>query len=472
MITALFVFSGCSVPVTQAPEPDSSPSSDTSEATEQTTTEKPEEPTATTAATVEADPEDTTAPEAPPEDTDTTEETTVSPEETDIMEEEPGSPDETAPKPEPPADIEGINNETFLKYTGICDKYKPAEGNNAEYIYLYNFNTSMSTGFGVDGTVIHTESDYGIRGSVEDGTMYITVYDHTGTKSLTAVYMQGLDASNARDNVIYQITTEKAVKFDTSTLKNGLYRVIAKFTNGNVIALYFYVNGEDILFCEEESLTENIEARYENRRAELMRILADGDVTPENSLSLENIWYPFREFNSNYRCDTQRWIELSNTVITDDSWSDEHKLYVLQAWIRENIAYDEFSRDQEKSRAQYYGDYSGKYSVYDLRAGICFDYANIVAIMCRAHGIPAVTISSDKARHEWNAVYVNNRWMEFDACMSEQYHVGENTSVRTKTTDGIYDGAFSVMVWGGDTYEFPSDAAANQDFQQDSNYIY
>lgn len=425
----------------------------TEEKTDLPTSEATDEPvTTTTAATVQIT---EAATETTTDETDLIEVVT---DETDLTEE----PDNIIGDSEPPGYIEGITNETFLKYISICDKYKPGEGNNAEYIYLYNFNASMSTGFGTDGTVVHGESDYGVQGTVEDRLMYITVYDHTGTKRLTAVYLQGLDASNVHENAIIQITTESTFKFDSSTLRNGLYRIIAKFSNGATAPLHFYINGEETWFCEQNSLTERTEKNYENRRADLMRILKEGNVTPENSLSLEDIWYPFPESDNGYRCDTQRWSELSDTIINNESWSDEYKLYRLQAWIRENIAYDEFSQEQGKLRAEYYEDFSGKYSAYNLRAGVGFDYANIVAIMCRTHGIPAVTISSETSGHEWNAVYVNNRWMEFDACMSAQYRVGEDTSVRERAGNGSYDGIFSVMIWGN-AYAIPSDAAANQD---------
>lgn len=414
--------------------------------------------------------EDSQATYTPPEETTTEAATEATTHENldDITIDEvlPPSDDRDDNNEEEPEEIDDITNETFLKYTDICARYRPAEGTYAEYIYLYNFNSSMATGYGTDGSVVHAESDFGLKGYIEDELMVITVYDHIGTHALEAVYLQGLDASNAHENAIIQITTESRFKFDASSLKNGLYRVIAKFTAGNAIALYFYVNEDEVWFCEQASLSENLQKNYKNRRADLMRIIKEGRVTPENSLSTENILYPGSESDDDSRCDTQRWIDLSNTIVTDESWSDEYKLYRLQAWIRDNIAYDEFSSELEQTRAQYYGDFSGKYSAYDLRAGVSFDYANIVEIMCRAHGIPAITISSEEASREWNAVYVNNRWMEFDASMSRQYSVGEDVSERTKTANGIYDGIFSVMVWGN-TSAIPSDAAANQDLSQD-----
>lgn len=418
-------------------------------ATQATLPEATDEPiTTTTAATVEVT-------EATAELT--TDENSEEPDLIEIVTDESDLTEETT---EP--DSVDITNATFLKYINICDKYKPGEGNNAEYIYLYDFNTSMSIGFGSDGTVVHGESDYGIQGAIEDRMMNIAVYDHTGTKQISAVYLQGLDANNAHQNAIIQITTEKAFKFDSSVLRNGLYRLIAKFTNGATASLYFYISGGETWFCEQNSITERVEKNYETRRADLMRILKESNVTPENSLSLENIFYPFPDSDSGYRCDTQRWSQLSDTIINNDNWSDEYKLYRLQAWIRENIAYDEFSEEQGKSRAEYYGNFSGVYSVYTLRAGVDYDYANIVEIMCRSHGIPAVTISSASADHVWNAVYINNRWIEFDACISAQYKVGENSTVKERAGNGSYDGIFSLMLWGN-AYAIPSDAAATQD---------
>lgn len=372
-----------------------------------------------------------------------------------------------APKHEPPLTISGINNETFLSYTTVCEQYKPPTGKN---YYLYNFNTSLSAGFGVNGTVLPTEADYGIKGTVSGRTVDFIIYDHTRSKALINLSLQALDAS-ANNEPTY-IKAAAVFDVDTSAFTNGLYRVVADFADGRQLAMYFYINGNETWLCEQKAILTYIENIYITRHNDLMTVLRNGNVTPENSLSLEKLYYPFKSTNSKQRCDTQLWIDLSNTFI-NDGWSDEYKLYVIQAWIRENIAYDNFVSEQlNHSRAQRYMDLTGAQSVYDLRAGVCFDYVNIIAIMCRAHGIPAVTVGSESMNHVWNAVYVNNRWIEYDACLSNQFCVGEDTTVRTRTGEPLYDGIYSPLLDNNGTGIMPSDALANQYLQWDTNYLY
>ena len=365
-----------------------------------------------------------------------------------------------------PAVIAGINNETILRYDTICDLLRPASGKN---VYIFNFSKAISSGLGIDGTLLPTEAEYGVKAAVNNKKITFTVYDHTSARSIVSIYVQALDSGSDNEKVYIENSTLFTV--DTSSFTNGLYRAAVKFNSGNKAAIYFYVNGSETWVCETEVTTEKNKEIQAERRVGLMSVLKNGNVTPENSLSLDKVWYPYKVVYEYERCDTQLWIDLSKTFI-DDSWSDEHKLYAIQAWIRENIAYDNFVRDNRHSRAVHYNDLTGKQSVYDLRAGVCFDYVNIIAIICRAHGIPAITIGSQSMNHVWNLVYVNDRWIEYDACMSEQYHVGEDVTVRTRTGDPLYGGIFSLIIYNTDTGRLPDDALANQYFQQDSMYLY
>ena len=371
------------------------------------------------------------------------------------------------PAPNPPSTVQGLSNDTFALYNTLCEKYKPASGKSC---YLFNFSKSISSGFGTDGTVLPTEAEYGVKGAVNGRNITFTVYDHTASKSAANIYLQALDASCNNDYT----DVRNAAKFsiDTASFTNGLYRIVVMFTDSNVSSIYFYINGNETWLCQQETTSESNVKNQRTRRADLITVLKKGGVTPENSLSLDKVWYPFRAVNEGERCDTQLWIDLSDTFI-DDSWSDEHKLYAIQAWIRENLAYDNYVADTLKiSRAQYYGDLTGKQSVYNSRAGVCFDYANIIAVMCRAHGIPAITIGTKSINHVWNAVYVNNRWIEYDAAMSHQYYVEKDTTVRFKTHNPLYGGIYSLAIDNTGTGKMPSDAEANKYFQYNSLHLY
>lgn len=392
----------------------------------------------------------------------------------------------TGKKPAAPATVANINNETFLKYTSIRDVYKPT--NPSKHIYLYNFNTSMAVGYGEDGKYIYTEAYYGAKSSVNDRKVTITLYNHTDTKlAVTEATLEHMDASDTSTSKMSfannKVTVENSkgdisfannkLTIDTSNYKNGAHRVWFQYSNGKYIKINFYVNGNDTWLCQTEHISDKTAKAYAARRSDLAKVLKNGNVTPSNSTSLENVWYPCYAFNSDYRCDTQKWIDLSNEIV-NKNWSNEYKLFVIQDWIRNNLAYDEYQKESGIYRTKLHNDYTGTYSTYDTKTGVCFDYANIMCIMCRAQNIPAVTIGSKELNHVWNAVYINNRWIEYDACAQEKYWTkNEDITVKTKSDsyNDPYAGIYKIILWWWDD-EMPSDALANQYFQQNSYYVY
>lgn len=389
-------------------------------------------------------------------------------------------------KPAAPATVANINNDTFLKYTSIREEYKPK--NSSKHIYLYNFNTDLTVGYGENGEYIYTEAYYGAKSSVNGRKVTITLYNHTDTKlAVKEATLEHVDASDTSKSKMSfannKVTVENSkgdisfannkLTIDTSNYKNGAHRVWFKYSNGKYIKVNFYVNGKDTWLCQTEHISDKTAKAYAARRSDLAKVLKNGNVTPSNSTSLENVWYPCYAFDSSYRCDTQKWIDLSNKII-NKSWSDEYKLFVIQDWIRNNLAYDKYAVSLDDTRSDYYNDFSGKYNVYETKTGICFDYANITCIMCRAQNIPAVTIGSKEMNHVWNAVYVNNRWIEYDACTQEKYWTeAKDVTAKTKSSsyNNPYAGIYKINPWWYQD-NLPSDALANQYFQQNSYYIY
>lgn len=373
-------------------------------------------------------------------------------------------------KPAAPATVANIDNETFLKYTSLSEKYNSKNPNLHNYIY--NFSKNLAVGYGENSEYIYTEAYYGAKSAVNNRKVTVSLYNHTDTKlTVKDAMIEHVDASDTSSSKI-KFTNNK-LTIDTSNYKNGLHRVWIKYSNNKTCKVNFYVNGNKTYLCQIETISDKTAKAYAARRSDLAKVLKNGNVTVSNSTSLENVWYPFYEFDSNYRCDTQRWIDLSNRIV-DKSWSNEYKLFIIQDWIRNNIAYDKYGVSLGDSRADYYDDFSGTYSIYNTKTGFCFDYANIICIMCRAQNIPAVTVGSTEMRHVWNVVYINNRWIEYDACAQEKYWTEtKDTTVRTKSDNynDCYDGIYQINPWWYRD-DLPSDALANQYFQQNSYSIY
>ncbi|MDE6580211.1 MAG: transglutaminase-like domain-containing protein, partial [Ruminiclostridium sp.] len=275
-----------------------------------------------------------------------------------------------------------INNETITAYNTAIDDLKTKTAKP----YLYNFNTVMSVGIDSEGNVINTEAIYGLTAYVDGRNVNVKAYDHTGKHSVKLSELYNLDKSNG---AVIQITVDNNYRtVDTKKFINGLYKITTVFYNGNTVDLYFYVNGNETWLCNMQIISEETAQIYKDRRASLTKLLKNYGVTADNQLRTDNIYYPFYSFDSTWRCDTQLWIDLSDTLV-EKNWSDEHKLFTFYEWISENIVYDEYVADViDYSRARYYNDYSGKQSIYNLKAGTCFDYSHILLIMCRAQGIP------------------------------------------------------------------------------------
>ena len=352
-----------------------------------------------------------------------------------------------------------INNETIVKYDTALDELKT----KTKLPYLYNFNTVMSAGIDQDGDLVDTEALYGLTAYIDGMSVNVKAYDYTG-ENLTVDFagLYHLDKSNGaacKTTVTYDYNTIDAKKF-----YNGLYRISVIFSSDYEVDLYFYVNGTETWLCNMNAVTEKTGNAYIARRQDLARVLKEGNITADNSLDVSGIYYPYYPFDETWRCDTQLWIDLSNTLV-DDTWSDARKVFTFCEWLNNNIAYDNYrSETLHHSRARYYEDYSGSLSVYEIRTGVCLDYANLLVIMCRAHGIPAITIGSRSEDHVWNAVYINNRWTEIDIVESNRYIVyGQDTTDRKSEQECPTYTPYSPIP--NCQTSMPSDAIANQVLQ-------
>lgn len=87
---------------------------------------------------------------------------------------------------------------------------------------------------------------------------------------------------------------------------------------------------------------------------------------------------------------------------------------MLHDWMTANLSYDKYmtAKLDGKPRIKVYKD--SKWSVYNTHTGICRDFVNIYAIMCRELDIPCTTIENNARNHTWNLVYLNGEWIEID----------------------------------------------------------
>lgn len=338
-----------------------------------------------------------------------------------------------------------VNTETVIECAFAKESFK----NGSDSIWLYDLNTVKATGYGMDGSLRDAEMYYGGKAYIEGNTVFFKLYDNIGGKELSEnAVIEYLELSDDEEEYTEITVSEEYTGFDMSEYADGLYRIVFS-VGGSKTDLYFFKSPYGIFLCSLSRSAEDMRV-YVMQRDRLFRAMKAIGVTPENCSDVSVLRYPIDLPNEDpalYRSDEGRWAELSGEL-TQPEWSDERKLLAIHDWMTVNITYDKYRWDVLKeTRTQATGDYTGTWSMYDTHTGVCHDYANVLTIMCRAQGIPAVSVDAVFHLHSWNAVFINNKWREFDVTMDiDRYVYGEDVRDITGDTLYKYDGYFSSVI--------------------------
>lgn len=102
--------------------------------------------------------------------------------------------------------------------------------------------------------------------------------------------------------------------------------------------------------------------------------------------------------------------ELADEICADCD-TDEEKVQAIYQWIIRNFEYD----------YEYYAfiQYFDICQTLRTRKGVCYDFSNLFAALCRSQNIPCYVVDGapydrSTADHTWNRVYYNNSWWDVD----------------------------------------------------------
>lgn len=141
----------------------------------------------------------------------------------------------------------------------------------------------------------------------------------------------------------------------------------------------------------------------ENTEGNMYAVLASVDVTVNLANDTLPFLYPNQVVNYN---ENSQVVDLSFSLTKDDN-NDLARVYTLYNYVVDHLDYD---RDKAKN-------VSGKYVLPDLDVainegtGICFDYASLLAALCRVQGIPAKVITGNTSieYHAWVEIYLEGK---------------------------------------------------------------
>lgn len=297
---------------------------------------------------------------------------------------------------------------------------------------IMNFNKIAAVGCGLSGVEITSEADYGFELTIlDDNSVKIRTYDNTGT----GIRPDEIDAEFATGNKSIPVTdADEYVITGYKNCPDGLGGVQVSFNNDTYMELCVFKENDE-LYAANIQLT-TVAKRVVDIRNNIQTLLDRAGITEADAVYTDPIYYPIVP-GKGEQSDTAYWINKSNELV-DDSWSDARKISVFYNYIVDNFAYDKWVAGQgAHARCFYYNDYSGKYNASQTYVGVCEDFSQIMAIMCRAQGIPALNMASESANHSIAIVYSYDygRWIPLDITEDIQYDAyDEDYTVRSLST--------------------------------------
>ena len=337
---------------------------------------------------------------------------------------------------------------TFKSITGFCasetwHSYSKSEAFTTDCIIeyegkaLYNFNDTVAVGSGIRKTddVVPVEADYGFIAKVKNNnTVSITAYDYTNSNispvRITVERPTGMSTTDLKGN-------KKCSVNGYSNYPNGFGYITIDFSTGKSLNIAILKDYKNLYVCNVEDHPLNAKAIVTYRQT-IQDKMDEAGITIQNATKTNPIYYPIVP-QPGEADDVDFWLNTADNI-TDDSWTDAHKVVTFYNYIIDNIAYDKYVISKGfHARWKMYKSYDGSQYISTTKVGVCQDVAEIFCIMCREEGIPAVVVAADG--HAWAHVYITdyNRWISVDATKDMKYYAyQEDVTQRTFSDNKKY----------------------------------
>ncbi len=302
---------------------------------------------------------------------------------------------------------------TATTSAGKQQDYICYEDDTIHSMIAYDFMDSRNYGAAKDGSSIDFEGLFGIRLSTSGKKVTCEVYSHVTdtTKAEVTFYKRDvIDKDQVED---FGTISKKESVFYTFTDEDdpGVYSFYALFDgkkSSYVVSGSVYYDGSKVLTCRYMGQSE----KYFSYEREAWRALLS-DADPKDYLSNAETTYPTSGVEGR-PVHVKEWEDYSDSLVYNEDWTDEAKLYNFVDHLSKEFAYDDYRCDvlDMESRANHAGRYADEYYMYYNHVGVCWDFVNALAIMCRHNGIPATSV--ENGTHTALAVWLNDEWVCID----------------------------------------------------------
>ena len=347
---------------------------------------------------------------------------------------------------------------------------------HSEYsgMYIYGLRDhrtyGVASGNASNDTRTDMEAFYGIRVTIYDNKRTYSIYKHTPAvleeAEITLYEVKDGKPIKVKSLGTAVIDEENTLMIGSSKTQSPKGQVSYRFRDDRVYYIgadftvkgldkpqtsygFLYYNNGELMTCR---LPANGGAGMNNAIARWTRLM-DG-VDPDDYLSNDKITYPTSGNGKNAN-HVKAWEDISDELILHDDWTDEMKVFAFVDYLSKNVAYDDYraSQPHNESRANLAHDYTkDEYFTLKNNVGVCWDYVNILTIMCRHWGIPATSVENEK--HTINAIWLDGEWVSVDMTEIAKYKCKtEDTSRENWTKYSMASYSYYGGYGGNDTFE-------------------
>ncbi|MEG0308082.1 MAG: transglutaminase-like domain-containing protein [Clostridium sp.] len=221
-------------------------------------------------------------------------------------------------------------------------------------------------------------------------------------------------------SICYVIIVTALISYGSLFIDNG--DLENKLSTSNI---YNYINSNIIRPVTESEVAKNIPNILENS----FRIIDKKSIPetkPDDSVDVVDGYLQGLIFYNGITLDegikSNEIIDNAARSITNDYNSNYDKSKAIYKWIGSTIIYDDDKAKEVMLNEIPRGIKSGAINTFNTGRGVCFDYACLYVVMCRANDIPVRLIVGEGFNgntwisHSWNEVYISERdqWIKVD----------------------------------------------------------
>lgn len=226
------------------------------------------------------------------------------------------------------------------------------------------------------------------------------------------------------ENCVY--TNDGVYKIDYTVIEDGTVEVLTTATTKTKVAVKYHTSNTVEYFTIPANEVQSIPVV----KNEQVSILVYQNTTGNKyKCVLQKQFDSFEYYEAcfvnegNYVQYGEKTVEIAKTLVGKDDYQTVLNVF---NYTRRNMSYD---YNKAATIKNMYTPDTDK--ALEMKKGICFDYAAVVATMLRSQNIPTKLVfgyAPNGEYHSWNEVFVNGTWMHLDATWGRMNSTGYTVS--------------------------------------------